>query len=145
MSSFQCLFVFCVHLHRSYIVCIVKLNWNTFHSRANVRASVCINPAWDTGILVSSPGVSTPALACKLSCIGTQSKRRDVQDCLQIKAYSSAFVLLIFLCSLIQTLTPTPNNALLAILECIAKRVFKGWLTTCISLTSCTQTGHSWK
>ena len=38
---------------------------------------------------------------------------RDVQDCQQ--RLSSAFdLLLIFLCSLIQTLTPAPNNALLA-------------------------------
>ena len=41
---------------------------------------------------------------------------RDVQDCQQ--RLSSTFdLLLIFLCSLIQTLTPPPNNALLAILD----------------------------
>ena len=48
----------------------------------------------------------------------THTHPRDVQDCQQ--RLSSTFdLLLIFLCSLIQTLTltPPPNNALLAILD----------------------------
>ena len=51
---------------------------------------------------------------------------RDVQDCQQ-RLRSTFDLLLIFLCSLIQTLTPTPppNNALLANLGHVWEKVIK--------------------
>ena len=56
-------------------------------------------------------------------CPCSHHSKRDVQDCQQ--RLTSAFDLpLIFLCSLIQTLTltPPPNNALLAILDMYGER-----------------------
>ena len=107
---------------------ILFFNYKGFNDTINGKLLLCENsPRFQqivsnirSKIKISWGSMPTDPLVCCMLCtwIHTCPKGRDVQDCQQ--RLSSAFdLLLIFLCSLIQTLTltPPPNNALLTNLD----------------------------